>query len=591
MQQRRRIAALLGELERLPEMRDALVGAAEVGEVAAEDHERPELRRVRADRTRERERLLADRRATRRSARPASTRPRAPASACARSARGWLGRHELDRALERGEGGVGPAALVQVAAEAVVEARGAQRVALARPARSLSVRARPRAAPRPFGWRARPPRSRARRGRAPRARRALGTASHSASARSRCASASARPNTASAWRAASTEATSASAVRPAAAQCGASSAGCRGGAARELLREPRVQLLALAGQDRRVDRLRQERVAEAEAARSPDRRRGRRARPRGAATRARRAPEAPRPRRAAGRRRRVRRPRPARSRPCVATVESGHALQQQVAQAAWELAAPIAGRGEELLGEEGVALRAGDDRVASAPPAAEPSAASREQRRQLLVLERPELEHERRARAPDAVGEPAHPLGRRGLVGAVGREQQNRPVVEVVREEDDEIERRGIGPVQILEHEQHRGGSGALGEQRERRPRTPAAASRADASSTCRGSPSGRRASTNGWYGQLRADKIDASARGGPRTQRHGHVPRARTRAASCRFPRLRRGGRSHRSPPASRRARARALRARVRVRRRRRSREPPFRPVSRRHRRLGERS
>ena len=55
-----------------------------------------------------------------------------------------------------------------------------------------------------------------------------------------------------------------------------------------------------------------------------------------------------------------------------------------------------------------------------------------------------------------------------GLVGAVGREQQNRPVVEVVREEDDEIERRRIGPVQILEHEQHRCGSRALGEQRER---------------------------------------------------------------------------------------------------------------------------
>jgi hypothetical protein len=40
----------------------------------------------------------------------------------------------------------------------------------------------------------------------------------------------------------------------------------RGRAARQLLREPGVQLLALAGQQRRVDRLRQERVAEAEAA-------------------------------------------------------------------------------------------------------------------------------------------------------------------------------------------------------------------------------------------------------------------------------------------------------------------------------------
>ena len=52
-------------------------------------------------------------------------------------------------------------------------------------------------------------------------------------------------------------------------------------------------------------------------------------------------------------------------------VEPGDALQQQVAQAARELAAPVARGGEELLGEERVALGAGDDRVASAPPAAE----------------------------------------------------------------------------------------------------------------------------------------------------------------------------------------------------------------------------
>jgi hypothetical protein len=41
---------------------------------------------------------------------------------------------------------------------------------------------------------------------------------------------------------------------------------CGGCAAGELVGESRVQLLALARQDRRVDRLRQERVAEAEAA-------------------------------------------------------------------------------------------------------------------------------------------------------------------------------------------------------------------------------------------------------------------------------------------------------------------------------------
>jgi hypothetical protein len=35
-----------------------------------------------------------------------------------------------------------------------------------------------------------------------------------------------------------------------------------------------------------------------------------------------------------------------------------------------------------------------------------------------------------------------------------------------VRQVDDEVERRGVGPVQVLEHEQHR--AGAIGEQRQR---------------------------------------------------------------------------------------------------------------------------
>jgi hypothetical protein len=78
---------------------------------------------------------------------------------------------------------------------------------------------------------------------------------------------------------------------------------------------------------------------------------------------------------------------------------------------------------------------------------------SREQLAKLLAPERAELEDVRGAGAADAVGEPAHPCRRRGLICAAGRERQNRPVAEVVREEDNEIECRGIGPVQILKHE------------------------------------------------------------------------------------------------------------------------------------------
>ena len=92
----------------------------------------------------------------------------------------------------------------------------------------------------------------------------------------------------------------------------------------------------------------------------------------------------------------------------------------------------------------------------------------REQRRQVLARERSQFEQERRARAPDALGKPAHALGRRELVGAVGREQQNRPVGEVVREKDHEVERRRVGPVQVLEHEQHRRLGRVIREHRQR---------------------------------------------------------------------------------------------------------------------------
>ena len=217
-------------------------------------------------------------------------------------------------------------------------------------------------------------------------------------------------------------------------------------------------------------------------------------------------------------------------------VESGHALQQQVAQAARKLAARVAGGSEELLGEEGVALRAGDDLVRQRSPAGsrryEPRAAPRARRAPSGPSSSKTADPERRT----PICEAAHALRRRRLVRAVGREQQNRPVVEVVREEDDEIERRGIRPVQVLEHEQHRCGGRAVGEQRERvleyaqlragpRVRRPAEAPRADAGP--------RR--TAGTAALCRRDR--SSARAGPRTRRRGHVPRARTRAGVLPMP------------------------------------------------------
>ena len=127
----------------------------------------------------------------------------------------------------------------------------------------------------------------------------------------------------------------------------------------------------------------------------------------------------------------------------------------------------LADRAEQLLGKERVALRAGQDRRGHRRR--QGAGARVEQRRELRALERPELEDLPRTGAPDAVGQPAQPGRRRRLVGAQRREQEDAPGVEVVREVDDDVKRRGVGPVQVLENEQHGDRGGALAQQRERR--------------------------------------------------------------------------------------------------------------------------
>jgi hypothetical protein len=124
------VLALYGELPGQPERRQALVAAADVGEVDAERRERVELRPVRADGTRERQGLLADRQrlvvppGQRQSVRQRRQRLRP-------LRRGRLRRDQLDGAREGVDGDVGPAAPVQVATEPLVQAPGAPRVALA----------------------------------------------------------------------------------------------------------------------------------------------------------------------------------------------------------------------------------------------------------------------------------------------------------------------------------------------------------------------------------------------------------------------------------------------------------------------------
>jgi hypothetical protein len=131
-----------------------------------------------------------------------------------------------------------------------------------------------------------------------------------------------------------------------------------------------------------------------------------------------------------------------------------------------ELAALPVRRGEELLGEEGIALCPRGDRVRQ-HCRQRGAGVGHEQRRQLLVRKRPEVKRERRGGAQDAVGEFADTLDRLELVRTVRHKEQNPLVAEVVRKEDDEIECRCIRPMEILEHEQHGHRRRALGEQRE----------------------------------------------------------------------------------------------------------------------------
>jgi hypothetical protein len=101
---------------------------------------------------------------------------------------------------------------------------------------------------------------------------------------------------------------------------------------------------------------------------------------------------------------------------------------------------------------------------------------------QLLAAERSQLQPRRHAGAEQPGHQPSEPVLGRRLVGAIGAEQQHPPFGKVVREQGDQVEGRGVGPVQVLQH-QHDGFGGRghiqqreqLLEQPESRPRRAAA--------------------------------------------------------------------------------------------------------------------
>ena len=234
---------------------------------------------------------------------------------------------------------------------------------------------------------------------------------------------------------------------------------------------------------------------------SPARRRGRRARPPGAATPARRARGAPPDARSSG----YPTSRPAaaasRNRLCVgrssrATRCSSRSRRPRGSSSLWPL-----GRGQELLGEEGVAFGAVDDRIASAPQASGASACAPRAARTAP-----------RARAARArAGAPSPSAGRRRQVGACAPPTRARPRGRSRAGEP--AGRRGCARGRRRGRASTCRPSAGPRARAARVPRPRRSVSRASVSSntrscepavrpsTGRSSASGRRASTNGWYG------------------------------------------------------------------------------------------
>ena len=136
-------------------------------------------------------------------------------------------------------------------------------------------------------------------------------------------------------------------------------------------------------------------------------------------------------------------------------VEAGEPLQQHVAENGRKrLLAPFGGR-DELLGEEGIALRALADLVG--PLCGQRHLGDRdEEPRDLVPAERLQRERHGLPRPQELRDEASQGALRLDLVTAIGRHQQHPPLAGRVREEGHEIQRRPVGPVQVLEHEDER---------------------------------------------------------------------------------------------------------------------------------------
>ena len=232
-------------------------------------------------------------------------------------------------------------------------------------------------------------------------------------------------------------------------------------------------------------------------------------------------------------------------------VQALEVREQRVLEQLGELGLVAQRRGDQLLGEERVALRAGADRLDQLRGQRAVALAG-DERRELVPRERPELHRERDPAAPQPGGQPVHRVVLAHRVVPPRRDDQHAAVVDGVRQEGEEVERRPVGPVQVLEHQHDRRGGAETLERRAHRleqvqlrlagvrgRRSRRAASRA-AGATAPGSPSRTARAAQRperlderEVGQGGADEVDAPAR------EHGRAAPARPLRQLAGQPRL----------------------------------------------------
>ena len=283
-------------------------------------------------------------------------------------------------------------------------------------------------------------------------------------------------------------------------------------------------------------------------------------------------------------------PRPPSAAPSGCRVQAGDVREQHVPQRGRKRRLPARGGREQLLREERIALGASEDRCRRAPPDGAVA---------LPATPAPRLRRGRAARAPArpprgrrSAGDASRWSGSPGRTSsrAVGADEQDARLGHAVGEKGEQVEGRGVGPVEILQRHDDRilarpaarargrpPGTAAAGSRSGRAPagcgpcrvreiRDRAAAARA-AVPRARPAPANRRtaprACTIGQIGQARPPRAGCSVPRGRPPRGRAPAGRARRPATTSRSRRVRRSAPCPRRLRSQRRVPSRAARAR----------------------------